>query len=60
MKRLKEKKIDDVFRAVIECTQESVLNSMLHASKKTGIKGHKALSIKGCKDLPADLKYKQK
>lgn len=38
MKALNENKIDDVFRAAIECTEEAVLNSLICADTTTGRK----------------------
>ncbi len=39
-KMLNEEYIDLVFRAVAECSEEAVLNSMITAEKTTGRKGH--------------------
>jgi D-aminopeptidase len=39
MKLLKEDKLDTVFRAVAECEEEAVLNSMLAAGKVSGFAG---------------------
>ncbi|MGE5678082.1 MAG: P1 family peptidase [Pseudomonadota bacterium] len=39
MKLLREDKLDAVFRAVAECEEEAVLNSMLTAGKVTGYEG---------------------
>ena len=39
-KMLNEEKIDIVFKAVGECAEEAVLNSMITAERTEGIKGH--------------------
>ncbi len=41
-----EDDMDYVFRAVIECVEESVISSMLHARSITGRAGHKRESLK--------------
>ncbi len=40
--RLHEERLNDIFRATADCTEEAVLNSMLTAEAKTGIRGHHA------------------
>lgn len=45
---LHDNRIDAVFRAVIECVEESVLSSMLHAESVTGRNG---LTIPSLKDI---------
>ncbi|HYE84370.1 MAG TPA: P1 family peptidase [Clostridia bacterium] len=44
---LNEDKLDAVFRAVAECEEEAVLNSMITAGKVTGVKGRSRESLKG-------------
>lgn len=39
MKVLNEEKIDPIFRAVAECEEEAILNSMITASKVVGVSG---------------------
>ena len=46
MKILREDKLDVVFRAVAECEEEAVLNSMIASGKVTGIKGRTRESLK--------------
>lgn len=42
---LNENKIDDVFRAAVECCEESVLNSMICAKTTIGYKGNKRYGL---------------
>lgn len=46
MKTLNENKIDDVFRAAIECTEEAVLNSLICAETTEGKNGRVVYSLK--------------
>ncbi|KUO74546.1 MAG: aminopeptidase [Clostridia bacterium BRH_c25] len=43
---LKEDKLDEVFRAVAECEEEAVLNSMVASEQVVGIRGRKRESLK--------------
>lgn len=43
--RLNEKRLNDVFRAVVQCTEEAVLNSMFMSTTTSGIRGHIAHSV---------------
>ena len=43
---MNEDKIDLVFRAVAECEEEAVLNSMIRAETVTGFKGRTRHSLK--------------
>jgi len=43
---LKEDKIDSIFRAVAECEEEAVLNSMITSSKVVGFEGNTRESLK--------------
>jgi len=45
IQRLNEGRLNDVFRAVAECTEEAILNSMLMATTISGIGGHVAYSL---------------
>nr|WP_210341748.1 P1 family peptidase [Rhizobium setariae] len=45
MQALNENRIDDLFRAATEATQEAVLNSLCAAEAMTGRSGHKRLSL---------------
>ncbi len=45
-KFLKEDKIDTVFRAVAECEEEAVLNSMIASNKVIGYKGRRRESLR--------------
>lgn len=45
IQRLNEERLNDVFRAVAECTEEAILNSMLMAATTSGIGGHVAFSL---------------
>ena len=45
IQRLSEERLNDVFRAVSECTEEAILNSMLMARTTSGIGGHVAYSL---------------
>jgi D-aminopeptidase len=45
IQRLNEERLNDVFRAVAECTEEAILNSMLMATTTSGIGGHVAYSL---------------
>ena len=45
IQRLNEERLNDVFRAVAECTEEAILNSMLMATTASGIGGHVAYSL---------------
>ncbi len=51
---LNEEKIDTVFRAVIECVEEAVLNSMVCAAPTTGRDGHFRRSLSEYMDLILD------
>ncbi|MGE5627366.1 MAG: P1 family peptidase [Solirubrobacterales bacterium] len=42
---INENKLDDLFRATAECTEEAVLNSMVTANSVTGYNGHKRESL---------------
>lgn len=42
---INENKIDIVFRAVVECVEESIISSMLHSKDTIGRDGHKRESI---------------
>ena len=42
---INESKIDLVFRAVVECVEESILSSMIHSNTTIGINGNKRESI---------------
>ncbi len=44
-KRLHEVRLNQVFRAVSQCTEEAVLNSMLLATETRGIRGHVVHSL---------------
>ncbi len=46
VKALKEDKIDVVFRAVAECEEEAILNSMITSGKVTGFKGKTRETLK--------------
>lgn len=46
MNFLHEDMIDVVFRSVAECTEESVISSLMHAESVTGIQGHTINSLK--------------
>lgn len=46
VKVLKEEKIDIIFRAVAECEEEAVLNSMITSSKVVGYKGKSRDTLK--------------
>jgi D-aminopeptidase len=46
MKALNENKIDEVFRAATECTEEAVLNSLICADTTAGRKGRIVYSLK--------------
>lgn len=48
---INEKNMDIAFRAMIECTEESVLNSMSMARALQGYKGHKAYPLGDFLDL---------
>jgi len=43
--RLHEERLNQVFRAVSQCTEEAVLNSMLLATETMGIRGHVVYSL---------------
>lgn len=42
---INESKIDLVFRAVVECVEESILSSMIHSNTTIGLNGNKRESI---------------
>lgn len=42
---INESKIDLVFRAVVECVEESILSSMIHSNTTIGVNGNKRESI---------------
>lgn len=46
IKVLNEEKIDNVFRAVAECEEEAILNSMITADRVVGIKGRVRETLK--------------
>ncbi|MBZ2174967.1 P1 family peptidase [Schnuerera sp. xch1] len=46
MRILSEERIDNVFRAVAECEEEAILNSMITANKVIGIKGRSREALK--------------
>lgn len=46
IKVINEEKIDDVFRAVAECEEEAILNSMITANKVVGYKGNVREALK--------------
>lgn len=46
IKAINEDKIDDVFRAVAECEEEAILNSMITADKVVGYKGNVRETLK--------------
>jgi D-aminopeptidase len=45
MKRIHEDKLDHIFRAVAEATEEAILNSLVTAEETTGRKGHHRSSL---------------
>ena len=46
IKAINEDKLDDIFRAVAECEEEAILNSMITANRVIGYKGHVRESLK--------------
>lgn len=46
MRVLREDRLDEVFRAVVECEEEAVLNSMITAGKVTGVSGRSRESLR--------------
>lgn len=55
MKLLHDERLDIVFRAVVECVEEAVLSSMLHAETATGRNGTCIQSL--AELLETDSKY---
>ncbi len=51
MKIIKEDMIDVIFRAVVECEEEAVLNSMITSEKVIGVKGRMRETLKGYMNL---------
>ena len=46
MKVLNDGKMSPIFRAVTECTEESIINSLLYAEEVVGIDGHSRKTLK--------------
>lgn len=43
---LHDSKLDEVFPAVVECTEEAILSSLAHAETVTGYRGHTAFALR--------------
>ena len=45
LKMLPNDKMDDLFAATVQATEESIINAMIAAETMTGIENHKAIAL---------------